>query len=100
VQLVPPQRRLRVFSPNVGDVLARGFEFAATIAIFFGIGFALDRWLGTTPVFMVVCFVFALVGQTVRAWYSFGTEIDRQAEARRQLSRPNADRPTNDGRDG
>jgi len=61
VQLVPNRRR--VLAPGIGDTLARGFEWAATIAIFLGVGFVLDRILGTTPVFMVVLFVFALVGQ-------------------------------------
>jgi F0F1-type ATP synthase assembly protein I len=92
VQPVPQRHRL--FSPNIGDVLARGFEFAATIAIFFGLGYLLDRMFGTTPLFMVLLFVFALVGQTVRVWFTFGSEIERQGEARRQLSRPNAVSPS------
>ena len=85
MQLVPQRRRL--LNPTIGDVLARGFEFAATIAIFFGLGFLVDRWLGTTPLFMVVFFVFALVGQTVRAWFSFGTDLQKQGDARREASR-------------
>jgi len=86
VQLVPNRRR--VLAPGIGDTLARGFEWAATIAIFLGVGFVLDRILGTTPVFMVVLFVFALVGQIVRAYFHFGDEIDREATARRALARP------------
>jgi F0F1-type ATP synthase assembly protein I len=86
VQLVPNRRRL--LAPGIGDTLARGFEFAATIAIFFGLGFLLDRALDTTPLFMVLLFVFALVGQTVRAWLHYCDEIDKEGKARRALARP------------
>ena len=86
MQLVPNRRR--VLAPGIGDTLARGFEWAATIAIFLGLGFLLDRILGTTPIFMVVLFVFALVGQIVRAYFHFGDEIDREATARRALAQP------------
>ena len=86
MQLVPNRRRL--LAPGIGDTLARGFEWAATIAIFLGIGFLLDRWLGTTPVFMVVLFVFALVGQIVRAYVHYGDEIDREFTARRAMAKP------------
>lgn len=86
MQLVPNRRRL--LAPGIGDTLARGFEWAATIAIFLGLGFLLDYVLGTIPVFTIVLFVFALVGQTVRAYFHFGDEIDREGAARRQLARP------------
>ena len=86
MQLVPNRRRL--LAPGIGDTLARGFEWAATIAIFLVVGFLLDRWLGTTPIFMVVLFVFALIGQLVRAYFHFGDEIDREATARRALAKP------------
>ena len=86
MQLVPNRRR--VLAPGIGDTLARGFEWAATIAIFLGLGFLLDRSSAPSPIFMVVLFVFALVGQTVRAYFHFGDEIDREATARRQLARP------------
>ena len=86
MQLVPNRRRL--LAPGIGDTLARGFEWAATLAIFLGLGYLLDRVLGTTPVFMVVLFVFALVGQLLRAYFHFGDEIDREAKARRAMAQP------------
>jgi F0F1-type ATP synthase assembly protein I len=86
VQLVPNRRRL--LAPGIGDTMARGFEWAATIAIFLGLGYVLDRVFGTTPLLMVVLFVFALVGQTVRAFLHYGDEIDREMKARRALARP------------
>ena len=86
MQLVPNRRRL--LAPGIGDTLARGFEWAATIAIFLGLGFVLDRAFGTTPLLMVLLFVFALVGQTVRAFLHYGDEIDKESAARRALARP------------
>jgi hypothetical protein len=77
-----------MLAPGIGDTLARGFEWAATIAVFLGLGYVLDRVFGTTPLFLVVLFVFALVGQTVRAFLHYGDEIDREMKARRELARP------------
>jgi F0F1-type ATP synthase assembly protein I len=44
------------------DSLGRAMEAAFTLLAFFGIGFGLDHWLDTTPVFMIVCTVLAAVG--------------------------------------
>ena len=52
-----------------GDGLARAFEIAMTPVIFGAGGWALDRWLGTSPVFTVLLFVWALtvtVGMAIR----------------------------------
>jgi ATP synthase protein I len=84
----PAQRRL--FNRAFGDALATAFEFAATVAIFFGIGYGLDRWLGTTPLFMVVFFLLALVGKSVKLFYQYSAELDQDVEARRQAARPKA----------
>ena len=65
MQLVPNRRR--VLAPGIGDTLARGFEWAATTAIFLGVGFVLDRILGTPPVFMVVTQTFATWNQ-IDSW--------------------------------
>ena len=40
-------------------------DIALTVALFFGIGFVLDRWLGTTPLFMIALTVLA-VGRLLR----------------------------------
>jgi F0F1-type ATP synthase assembly protein I len=81
VKLVPEQPQA---NSGVGDALATAFEFAATIAIFVAIGFGLDWWLGTTPIFLVSVTIFVLIGQTVRLWFHYGAEIEKHEEARRQ----------------
>jgi F0F1-type ATP synthase assembly protein I len=74
VQLVPQRPQANT---AFGDALAKAFEFAGTLAIFFFIGWGLDIWAGTTPLFMIVCSVFCLVGLTVRYWYTYDAEMRR-----------------------
>jgi hypothetical protein len=44
------------------DGLSRGIEAALTLLLLFGLGYASDRWLGTTPVLTIVGSVVAIVG--------------------------------------
>ena len=81
MKLVPQQPQA---NSGVGDALATAFEFAATIAIFVALGFGLDWWLGTTPIFLLSLTVFVLIGQTVRLWFHYGAELDKHEAARRQ----------------
>ena len=53
----------------VADGFAKAVEFVVTPGLFGVGGYFLDRWLGTSPVFTVVLFVWALsvtVGMTIR----------------------------------
>ncbi len=74
---------------KVGDGLSRGFELVATTAIFLGIGWLVDRWLGTQPVFMLLLTVFALVGQGFLLYVRYEQEMRGhdavRAEQQRQL---------------
>lgn len=54
-----------------GNSLAVAFEMAMVPFLFGFAGWALDRWLGTAPVFMVVLALVAVVGLFVRAWYDY-----------------------------
>jgi len=54
--------RQNIRAPRSDDSFGRGMDIALTVAVFFGIGFGLDRWLGTTPLFMIVLTVLAVVG--------------------------------------
>jgi F0F1-type ATP synthase assembly protein I len=67
---------------NTDDALGRGMDFAIGTLVFFGAGFALDRWLGTTPLFMIGLVVVGIVGQFARAWYGYERSM-RQLEAER-----------------
>lgn len=48
----------RELNNGFGNSLASAFEFALTSAIFGFIGWRIDEWLGTTPLFLLVLFTF------------------------------------------
>src|SRR5262245_18408689 len=73
--LPPPSYGRRVMRTD--DSLGRAMEAAFTLLAFFGIGFGLDHWLGTTPVLMIVCTVLAAVG----LFYSWKARYMAEMEA-------------------
>jgi len=64
-----------------GESLSRAFELALTPAIFGFLGYLLDGWLGTRPLFMLVFFAFVI---TYLIWKQF-RQYD--ADMREQESR-------------
>lgn len=72
---------------NTDDALGRGMDFAIGTLIFFGVGFALDLWLGTTPLFMIALVVVGIVGQFARAWYGYERSMQQLEAARAEQSR-------------
>ena len=62
--------------------------------VFLGAGYALDRWLGTRPLFMIVSVVVSLVGQFARMWFDYEKKM-AQHEADRIQNRL-APRPGSD----
>jgi hypothetical protein len=65
------------------DGLTRGIDAALTLGLFFGLGYAMDRWLGTTPALTVVGSVLAIVGLFI-AWRSRYMAQMEDLEARRR----------------
>lgn len=65
--------------------IGRGMEFAVLVLIFFGIGYALDQWLGTKPVFMIIFVVLSIIGQFASLYYNYDERMkaleERRAEA-------------------
>jgi ATP synthase protein I len=49
----------------LGALSAVGFGFVIAIIIGFGTGYLLDRWLGTSPVFVIVFFFFGVTAGVV-----------------------------------
>lgn len=74
---------------NPNDSLGRGMDLALVTLVFVGLGWLVDNWLGTEPVFIIGFVVFALVGQFVKMWYDYDGAMQRhEAErAERQGSR-------------
>lgn len=93
MKLLPkPEVVRRIVAPNrpVGSVgtggLSHGAEIAVGVLVFFGIGFALDYFLGTTPLFMIALTVFAGVGNFAKIWYGYDASM-KKLEAERAALR-------------
>lgn len=67
-------------SSKPDDNVGRGIELVVGIVVFLGIGYVLDRWLDTKPIFMIVLFVFAVAGYMVKMWLGYDAKM-RQHEA-------------------
>lgn len=59
------------------EALTQAFELVATPAVFGGIGWLVDRWAGTGPLFAVLLVVFASCGMFVRMWFGYDTAMRR-----------------------
>ncbi len=95
---VPPPRADRApksLANGSSDSLGRGMDMALTLAAFLLLGWLLDRWLGTTPLFMVVLTVVSAAGQFVRMKYTYDAEMER-LEAERIAGRRRAASPMED----
>ncbi|CAN5399959.1 hypothetical protein BH10ACT2_BH10ACT2_17520 [soil metagenome] len=69
------------------DKLGIGIDVALVTLVFLGVGYLLDRWLNTKPVFMIVLVCVALIGEFVRFWYDYDSkmkvlEAERAAKSR------------------
>jgi ATP synthase protein I len=56
-----------------------GIEMGVSLAIGLGIGYALDHWLGTSPVFTIIFMIFGLVAG-MRRIYALWKRIEREDE--------------------
>jgi F0F1-type ATP synthase assembly protein I len=81
-----------------GDGLALAFEFAVTPAIFGGLGYLLDRAVGTIPVFTIIFALLCIVGMFVKVWYGYDASM-REHEANAPWARPQEQTP-GQGRQG
>lgn len=72
---------------SAGASLGRGMEFAILVLMFLGVGYGLDSWFGTKPVFMIVMVVIGLVGQFASMWYSYDSRMKELEVQRRDASR-------------
>jgi F0F1-type ATP synthase assembly protein I len=73
-------RERRELNNGFGEALSRAFELAATPAIFAGLGWLVDRWLGTSPLFLIVFFLLAIAGVGYMTWFKYEAEM-KQHEA-------------------
>jgi F0F1-type ATP synthase assembly protein I len=92
MKLLPSPARARQTNDTVGN----GIDVALTVALMLGIGWGLDHWLGTAPIFMITMTVLAGVGFFAKFKYQYDARMDvHEAE---RVERANAGKV--DGRDG
>ena len=75
--LLPMNRPPKQSRVNTEDSLGLGIEVAIILALFFAIGYGLDRLFGTTPIFMIVFTILGAVGLFAKFKYRYD---DRMAE--------------------
>lgn len=70
-------KKLRSTRVNSEDSLGLGMDVAVLLGIFLLIGFGLDRWLDTTPVFMIVMTIVGAVGIFAKFKYRYDAKMDQ-----------------------
>jgi len=73
--------------PAQPDSLSRGMEIAGTALVFFVLGWFIDRRVETTPLFMIVFVVVALVAQFVKLYYVYNAQMLQLEAERRETAR-------------
>jgi F0F1-type ATP synthase assembly protein I len=61
-------------------------EIAGTTLVFFLLGWFADSRLETTPLFMIVGVVIALVAQFLKLYYVYNTQMTRLEAQRREMT--------------
>ena len=62
-------------------------EIAGTALVFFVLGWFIDRRVETTPLFMIVFVVVALVAQFVKLYYVYNAQMSQLEAERREMAR-------------
>ena len=92
MKLLPEQQKIAAAQQS-GKTLGRGVDFALVVLVFLGIGYALDRLLGTQPLFVIVFVIFGFVGQFVKMYYEYTatmTQLEAERAERKVPSRQQA----------
>ena len=88
MKLLPKQTRVQT-----DDALGMAMEIAIMMALFIGGGFALDRWLGTLPLFMIVGSVLGAVGLFTKHKYRYDAKMEALEAERRDAIAARAGTP-------
>jgi len=64
------------------SLLGLGWQIATTLLVFTGGGYALDRWLGTLPWFLLGGAVFGIAGVFIQI-FRIAAALDRQEKKRK-----------------
>jgi F0F1-type ATP synthase assembly protein I len=78
MKLIPTSTRVRR-----DDQFGRGMDVVFTLVLFLGVGYLVDRWLGTTPLFMIVLVMIGSIGLFVSLKYRYESTMQQLEERRR-----------------
>jgi F0F1-type ATP synthase assembly protein I len=81
----------RELNNGFGNALTTAVELAVTPALMALIGWQLDRWLGTSPLFLLFLFAFTVV---YVSWREYTRYQQRMADQEHELLSPKAPRGT------
>jgi len=79
----------RDLNRGFGEAMSVATEIALLPAVFGFLGWLLDRWLGTSPLFLIALVVFAFAGMLVRTWIGYDAEMRRHEAGGPWNKRPN-----------
>ncbi len=94
MKLIP--RSVTTTGKVTDDKIGKGIDVALVTLAFLGIGYGLDHWLGTKPLFMVGLVVLGLVGEFLRFWYDYDARmkvLEAQRAAATRSPSAQGDRP-------
>jgi F0F1-type ATP synthase assembly protein I len=63
-----------------GNALGLAVEMVGTPMLFGLLGWLLDRWIGTAPLFTLVLFLFGVVGMSLKAYYAYVEKMKREEQ--------------------
>ena len=72
-------------------------DVALAMLVFVLLGWAIDNWLGTKPLFIIVFAMLALIGGGARIKYSYDESM-RRHERERAAAQPESPKPSADTR--
>jgi len=70
--------------------MTRGMDIAGTTLVVFALGFFVDRWLDTKPLFMIALTVVALLAQFAKLYFAYTAQMDELESQRRSVSQGRA----------
>jgi F0F1-type ATP synthase assembly protein I len=79
-------KRIPLTRVSGNDPLVQGIDNALVVALLFGVGYGLDRWLGTAPWLMIVFTLLGGVGVFAKMKYRYDAQMDRHEAERREFS--------------
>jgi F0F1-type ATP synthase assembly protein I len=94
LKLIP--RAVPTTGKHTDDKIGKGIDVALVTLTFLGVGWVLDRWLGTKPWFMIGLVMLGLIGEFVRFWYDYDARmkvLEAQRAAGTRAAPAQGDRP-------